>query len=232
MHQDNHGARGFRGLLGERLWAALVAAGVPRSHHPGEFLLRQGDKGDHLIALTTGRVKILAGVENGSQLLLSLRGAGDLVGEMASRPDAYRTATVQALEHGTSCHLHRRDFEAFLDSHGAEAQFRDYIVDKLCETVPYQVQQAHFTPRQRVARLILETVLLADPRGKDRAKVPFSQEALATALGMARSTVADQVARLRSSGALASHSRLVVADERVLAAEAGTVVRHSDARHC
>lgn len=224
-HDVNRASRGFRALLGERRWKALVGTGVPRSHRSGTYLLRQGEKGGHLFALTSGRVKVLAGEEDGSQLLLSLRGTGDLVGEMAARQSACRTATVQALDHCTSCYLPRREFERFLDEHDAHGLFSDYLVAKLSETVPYQVQQVHFGPRQRVARLLLETVSLADPGDRNRGRIPFTQGQLATALGMARSTVADQIAALRAEGALGPGPRIVVADEHALTEHARAVSR-------
>ncbi|MCA1184975.1 MULTISPECIES: Crp/Fnr family transcriptional regulator [unclassified Saccharopolyspora] len=223
MHHDaNHLPAGFRALLGDRRWAALVGSGVRRNHRAGEYLLRQNDRGGHLFALISGRVKVLAGLD-GSQVLLSLRGAGDLVGEMAARGNSRRMASVQALDACTSCVLKRAEFDRFLHDHGAHGLLSDYLVGKLSETVPYQVQQFHFGPLQRVARLCFEVHSLADARQPDRARIPFSQEALAQALGMARSTVAEQIAVLRSSGALGPGPRLVVDDEHALAAQAGAV---------
>lgn len=217
MHRDaNDFRRGFRGLLGEQRWQALIGSGVARSHRPGAYLLRQAERGGYLFALTGGRVKVLAGGADGSQALLSLRGSGDLVGEMAAQPGARRTATVQALDRCTACYLPRAEFGRFLRDHDAHGPFSDYLVSKLSETVSHQVRQVQFGPRQRVARLLFETFSLADPQHCDRRKIPFSQESLAQALGMARSTVACQIAVLRAAGALGPGPRVVVADERVL----------------
>ncbi|KID30721.1 cAMP-binding protein [Prauserella sp. Am3] len=187
--------------------------------------MRQGDPGDHLLVLMRGRVKILASQSDGAELLLSLRSAGDVVGEMSPRGDSRRTATVQALDGCVTSRLTRCDFEAFLERHRVHAAFSDYLVAKLSETVPYQLQQAHFVPRQRVARLIYEVLMLADPSDTDRARVPFSQDALAKALGLSRSTVADQIATLRAVGALGPGPRIVVRDERVLGAEARLIAQ-------
>ena len=43
-------------------------------------------------------------------------------------------------------------------------------------------------------------------------RIPFTQEELSTSLGLARSTVAEQLTALRTSGALAPGRQLVVAD--------------------
>lgn len=226
MHQEvDTASRGFRGLLGERLWRSLVELGVERRHKAGEVLLRQGAPGDHLLVLKQGRVKILASESGGAELLLSLRSAGDLVGEMSPRDGRRRTATVQAFDGCSTSLVTRSAFEKFLARHGAHPAFSDYLVAKLSETVPYQLQQAHFVPRQRVARLIYEVLMLADPGDSNRARVPFSQDGLAKALGLSRSTVADQIGALRAVGALAPGPRIVVRDERLLCAEARLIAQ-------
>ncbi len=212
-------------MLGERRWAALVETGALRSYRPGAFVLRQGERGGSLFAVTSGRVKVLANERNGSEVLLSLRGSGDLVGEMAAKSDARRTATVQALDHCTARFLFRPAFDRFLLEQDAHAEFADYLVAKLSETVPYQIHQVHFSPRQRLARLLLEVVRLADPNHPDHRRVPFSQDGLASALGLARSTVAEQLGVLRSDGVLGPGPRIVVVDVRALAGLAGVITR-------
>jgi CRP-like cAMP-binding protein len=213
--------RGFAELLGDQRWQALLRTGTLRSYRPGSFLLRQGERGGFLLALTSGRVKVLARDENGAEVLLALRGSGDLVGEMTRRPTAGRSATVQAIDHSTARYLPIALFDRFLIDHHVHDAFSDYLIGKLVETVPYQVQMAHFTPRQRIARLLLEVVALASPDQPDPLRVPFSQDAVAGALGLARSTVARWVTELRRDGVLAAGPRLVVADLRALAQHAG-----------
>jgi CRP/FNR family transcriptional regulator, cyclic AMP receptor protein len=219
------GRRGFQELLGDQRWQALLSVGTLRSYRPGSFLLRQGDEGGFLLALTSGRVKVLARDEDGAEVLLALRGPGDLVGEMTRRSTAKRTATVQAIDRSTARYLPTVLFDHFLSGHHAHGAFSDYLIAKLSETVPYQVQMVHFTPRQRIARLLLEVVALASPDQPDPLRVPFSQEALAGALGLARSTVAGRITELRRAGVLAAGPRLVVADLRALARHAGVALR-------
>lgn len=213
--------RGFRALIGEQLWGGLVAKGVTRSYPAGSFLLRQGDPGGWVLVLLRGRVKVTGHDEEGAELLVSLRAAGDLVGEIAGVPQVARTASVQAIDRCTVQVLTAEVFREFLRRNCADSQFTDYLLAKLSETVPYQMQLVHFSAQRRLARLILELVALADPDDPERMQVPFSQEALARALGLSRSTVAEQISVLRASGALGLGRRLVVADLDKLADSAG-----------
>lgn len=220
---ENTPLRGFRELLGERRWRALEARGARRICGPGECLLRQGEEGGFLFALISGRVKVLAGDRDGAEVLLSLRGPGDLVGEMAARRGVPRSATVRALETCAVRSLSRTEFDRFLQQEAAQDAFTNYLVAKLSETVPYQLQQVHFSPRRRLARLLLEVVRLADANSPDCYRIPLSQSSLAHALGMVRSTVAEQIRRMRADGVLRPGPRIEIADVRALAEDAGAI---------
>lgn len=221
--QERAVPRGFAELLGERRWRLLETRGGVRHYKPGEPLLQEGEEGGFLLVLVRGRVKVLAGRDQGSELLLSLRGPGDLVGEIAAGRNTPRTATVRALDRCTARTLTRLEFDHFLEEQGARGIYADYLVAKLSETVPYQVQQVRFGPRQRLARLFLEVVRLADPSRSDCYRIPFSQDGLAQALGLVRSTVARQIRSMRADGVLGPGPRIVVADMRALADDAGAI---------
>lgn len=187
-------------------------------HPPGAVVLRQGDPGTTVLALVSGRVKVLGAEPGGGQLLLTLRGPGDLLGEIAARSAGPRTATVRAIDRCTTRVLPAAAFDVFLDEHRVHGKLADYVVSKLSQAVPYQVQTVHFAPERRIARLLLEIVALADDGSPH---VPFSQREVADALGLARSTVALHLQRLKEAGALRPGPRLLVADLAVLKRRAG-----------
>lgn len=211
-------------MLGDDRWRQLRELGTLRSYRPGGSLLREGERGGFLLVLTSGRAKVLGGTEEGGSVLLSLRAAGDLVGEMATA-SGVRSATVEAIDRCTACYVPRESFEHFLHRHEVQGVFADYLASKLSETVPYQVQQVHFGPGQRLARLLVELVALAGPELPDPLRIPLSQGALASALGMARSTVAERIAEFRAGGALAPGPRLRVDDLNALARHASVSLK-------
>lgn len=199
-------------MLGERRWAHLLEQGVQRVYGPRVTLMRQGDQGTTVLMVVSGRVKVFGTEQNGGRLLLALRGEGDLLGEIAARSASPRTATVETIDRCTVHVLPVDRFNIFLEKHNGQAALADYSISKLSQTVPYQVELVHFSPERKIARLLLEVVALADDASSDPQRVPFSQQELADALGMARSTVAHYVQRLKDSGALRAGPRLVVAD--------------------
>lgn len=206
---------GFRALVGDEQWAALLAAGHPRQFPRGTALVRQGLSGDYLFALTHGRVQVQRSEAGGEQnLLVALRAAGDLIGEMAAHGGGgVRSATVVALD---DCEAHTVSVEAF-DRLPAARKLTDYVVLKLSESVPFRVQLVHFKPQQRIARLLAELIALAGDELADPTLIPLSQEQIAAALGVARSSVSAFIADLRREGVLGPGPRLFVADPERLA---------------
>ncbi|WP_298183345.1 Crp/Fnr family transcriptional regulator [Saccharomonospora sp.] len=207
-------------MLGPRRWAALLDAGHLRSYRPGAALLRQGDNGGFVLAVSNGRIAVFGGDADGGEVLLALRGAGDLIGELALASGS-RTATVKAVDRCTAHAIAAPVFQSFLNTHDAHAAYSEYLAAKLSETVPHSVRQAHRSPFTRVCRLLWDLLVLEGNTPSSARRVPLSQEALAKALGLARSTVAEQIAELRRTGVLGPGPRLVVSDPAALA-------RHTD----
>jgi CRP/FNR family cyclic AMP-dependent transcriptional regulator len=202
----------FQALIAPEAWGLLVAEGTLRSFQPGRTILRQGDPGGFLFVLESGRVKLLASAADGAQLVLTVRGGGHLLGELAGDSDDTRTASVVAIDRCTARFLSQPDFDRFLSRNKLHGAFRRYITGKFEQAVGRQVDLAHRRAVRRIARLFLDLVRFAPDGSSDPWHIPFTQEELATALGMARSTVTDQLTKLRRSGALAPGPRLVVTD--------------------
>jgi CRP/FNR family transcriptional regulator, cyclic AMP receptor protein len=203
---------GFRTLVGGEQWTALLAAGSPRRYRPGTELLRQGNPGGYVLALTAGRVQVVRTEEDGSRLLLELRAAGDLVGEMAARGSGVRNATVVALD---DCYAHQVPVEVF-DRLPAARSLTDYLVSKVNASLPMRVQLTHFKPMPKIARLLAEVIALAGPELADPRLVPLTQREIADALGIVRSSVSSVLAELRRDGVLGPGPRLTVLDRAAL----------------
>ncbi|TDW81409.1 CRP-like cAMP-binding protein [Kribbella pratensis] len=202
----------FQDLIGATLWRELLRRGSLRSFHPGRTILRQGDPGGFVFALEHGRVKLLARAEDGAELMLTVRGSGHLIGELAGDASGRRTASVETIDRCTAHYLGRSDFDRFVDEHHLRDVLHQYQRIKFDQAVNRQVELAHRPAVRRIARLLHDVVLAAPPGLPNPERIPFTQEELSSSLGMARSTVADQLGKLRAAGALAPGPQLVVAD--------------------
>lgn len=77
-----------------------------RSYAPGESIFTQGDQGDHAVRILEGRVEVVAEAD-GKVQPLSVRGPGEIIGELAIFTGGKRTASVMALEQTRVSFLHR-----------------------------------------------------------------------------------------------------------------------------
>jgi CRP-like cAMP-binding protein len=77
---------------------ALAGKSLLRSYRRGQHIFIQGDPSDALYILVEGRVKVVAGSEDGDEVLFATLSPPDVFGELAALDGGPRSATVEALE--------------------------------------------------------------------------------------------------------------------------------------
>ena len=85
----------------------------------GEALMRQGDAGDALYMLVSGRLRVYIDDEDGQRRMVREIARGEVVGEMALFTGEPRSATLVALRDSVLVSLHRDDFQALVASNPA-----------------------------------------------------------------------------------------------------------------
>lgn len=103
-----------QGLDAQR-WLDLERSFTRVTVEAGEVLFREGDVGDSLYAIVTGRVRMLVG-EPGAERAIRDLGAGELIGEMALLTGEPRTATVVAVRDTELYRLTAESVERYLFS--------------------------------------------------------------------------------------------------------------------
>ena len=82
-----------------------------------ETLFRKGDPGNQLYGILSGSLKITNTGTDGKDVLFSLMGPGEVVGEIALLDSEARSATATAVEATEVLTLDRRELIPFLESH-------------------------------------------------------------------------------------------------------------------
>jgi len=82
-----------------------------------EVIITQGDKTRSLFIITSGRMKVYANDEDGSQTIFTFLTQGSFFGELSLLDDAPRSASVIAVESSTALNLSHQNFNIFLSSH-------------------------------------------------------------------------------------------------------------------
>jgi signal transduction histidine kinase len=81
----------------------------------GKILFREGDMGDAMYIVRSGRVAIVKG-DFKSPTVLGFRGAGEVIGEMALLEDRPRSASIVVFEDLNLLRISRENFKQFLSS--------------------------------------------------------------------------------------------------------------------
>src|SRR5947207_2933827 len=96
---------------------ALRAPGMVRSFPRGAALFHERQTADRVLVLLEGCVKLSCLSDSGKEVVLAIRGPGDLLGELSAIDGEPRSATASALEPVQALSLAASDFQRFLEAH-------------------------------------------------------------------------------------------------------------------
>lgn len=208
-------------------WRKLTVLGTHRRYRRGYVLMDQTDTGRHVFVLLTGRVKVSRYDEDGYQLVLAVRGAGEVLGELGLYGRDRRSAEVRA---ATVCEvrvIQGDDFKGFVDAEKLNPLITQHISRRLVEEERLRQITRKHPVDLRVARGLLHFAKLSlgvDPEATIAAhrrpvEIWLSHEDLAKALDMARPTVTAKLTLLRKADIVATErGRVIILDMAALTA--------------
>ncbi len=200
----------------------LLAAGLPRRFGRREVIFHEGDPGDSLHLILSGRVAVRVTTPLGDTATLSLLGSGDSFGELALLdPEARRTATVLALEPTRTLVLRRAVLFGMREQHPEIDRFLTTTLAGYVRRLSAMVLDALYLPvEQRVTRRLADLAGIY-PDGSGGADIRLTQDDVASIAGTTRATVNRVLRGLQARGVLAlSRGRITVLDRDRLAAAA------------
>jgi CRP/FNR family transcriptional regulator, cyclic AMP receptor protein len=204
---------------------ALVARVKRRPVPRGQPILRAGAAGDDAMIVLSGRVKLIAYGADQREVVIAIRGEGELIGEMAAFGGRRRTASAIAVDDVEVGYLSADELRAFLADHpGAALVLIRMLVRRLADADRDRVDLATQDSVGRVAKRLLE--LAADhgvrsDRGT-RIELSLSQDELASWTGATRETVSRALRMMRGLGWVATdHRSITVLDQGALRERCG-----------
>ncbi len=168
-------------------------------------------------------MKVVQLAEGGAALTLTLRGPGEVLGEMGVILDRPRSATLEAVNSCSGRVLGARAFLASLDRLGLVPTVYRLAVDRMHHVEQLRTDLVSLPPAARVARVILHLAQEVGRPGTDGTLVELGmpREELAAMAAVGRSTAAPALRRLQEQGVLdLARTRLVVRDVEALEAAA------------
>ncbi|HEY9374396.1 Crp/Fnr family transcriptional regulator [Streptomyces sp.] len=199
---------------------ALLAEGRPRAYEPGEVLIRERDTSAHVLALLSGWCVVSVETERGARLILALRGAGEVVGDLAAVDQRPRSATVTALGRVEAVAVSGDRFRRFLAARPhATALILRQLSTRLRSADVERRSLASETVLRRLAARLVELAQRAGRRADAGTvlELPLPQHDLAAAIGATREAVAKALRLLREQDVVrTANRRVIVIDMPVL----------------
>jgi CRP-like cAMP-binding protein len=183
---------GFWDLLGQAERAALQELGQDSVFQAGDTICAEGEEATDVLVLTEGWVKVLTVTRERRELVLALRGHGDIVGELAGSSAGYRTATVVAVSLVRAVVVTHDKFTLFLDSNPeAGRAYRHALTQRWHETADNLRSRSMDNGAQRLAALLLDLAARhgTPTEGATVIAIPLSQDEIASLVGTSRATV-------------------------------------------
>ncbi|GAA0580467.1 Crp/Fnr family transcriptional regulator [Actinomadura livida] len=197
--------------------AALRRVARPRGYQARMPLCYQGDDSDHLIVIESGWAKVTSSGADGREVVLAVRGPGDLVCESAVLGGRERSATVAALGPLRALVVPASRFTGFLDAHPRVWRLVSGTFVRRLDDAGRRLQ-AHVSA-QGARRLAILLADLADRSAPHSAPdvsggvvlgPPLSQEELGSWMDASRETVARALATLRAEGLVRTGWRKII----------------------
>ncbi|WP_290054914.1 Crp/Fnr family transcriptional regulator [Amycolatopsis solani] len=205
--------RSLLGRLRRRDADALLDLGTPVSYPAQQRIIRQGDAARYSLLVLHGAVKVVVDTERGRDVVIAVRGPGDLLGEMATlehRPRSAHVITCSAVQARIIRSTELADFLA-RNAETCLAVAR-MLSERLRSADRRSVDYVVCPAPIRVVRVLLDIV---QQHGSTTAAgwevgVPLSQPEIASMAGTGLSTVEKAFRRLESEGVLGRHYRRVL----------------------
>lgn len=116
-----------------------------KSYNPGDTIFREGDMGNEMFIIQSGKVKITKQLKDGVEKTLVILGPGDFFGEMAVIDKDVRSANAVAIEAARLIALDEEVFEMHM-------QTNPKIVKKILKNLTSRLRESN----QQIANLMIK----------------------------------------------------------------------------
>lgn len=201
--------------LNDRELDAIRTLAVEKAYPRTAVVLTEGEMGDSLYMIQTGKVKVFIGDEDGREIILKILGPGDFFGEMSMIDKQPRSASVTTLEASTFHILSHSAFERAVEQ-------APRIANMVMRVLASRVREADrkigtlalMDVYGRVASTLLELAVYNN--GKLMVGEKLSQQDLANMVGASREMVNRILKDLSDRGFITVESKSITIINREL----------------
>ncbi|MGA2549442.1 MAG: Crp/Fnr family transcriptional regulator [Burkholderiaceae bacterium] len=195
-------------LVSDEVLRRIAEKGQVRSYPARAILLNEGDPGDALYIILSGKVKAFAIGSSGKEVVYNVHGPGEYLGEL-SLDGQPRSASIMTLEPTTCSVVHAGNLRNFIAEH---PDFALHLIHKLIRLVRQSTENVKSLALDdvysRVVRLLMENAVTRD--GKLVIEERLTQQGIADRVGSSREMVSRIFKELTVGKYIAVESKQIV----------------------
>jgi len=199
--------------LSEGQVARLEAASKSRTFPRGSLIYLPTDRGDSVLLLTSGRVKIYHLTPEGKQAVLAIIEPGELFGELALFDSGSREEFAETMEPSTAVLIPGDEVRRLMEEHPSVSLEVTRLMGLRRRRVERRLKSLLFrSNRERLVYLLLD---LAGKYGRSSADgvligIRLSHQELAGMIGSTRETVTVLLGELQAEGSIGIERRHII----------------------
>jgi len=185
----------------------IAATGVIRTYPKNTVIINEGEVGDSLFIVLSGRMKVYASNAAGREVVIAFHGPGEYVGEM-SLDGSPRSASVMTVEPTTCAVVNRASFREFILLHPA---FALHLVEKLIQRVRLTTENVKSLALSDVYGRLVKLLLALAVERDGQLIVPerLTQQDIAERVGASRDMISRLLKDLVAGGYLAIQNHMI-----------------------
>jgi CRP/FNR family cyclic AMP-dependent transcriptional regulator len=185
----------------------IAATGVIRTYPKNTVIINEGEVGDSLFIVLSGRMKVYASNAAGREVVIAFHGPGEYVGEM-SLDSSPRSASVMTVEPTTCAVVNRASFREFILVH---PEFALHLIEKLIQRVRLTTENVKSLALSDVYGRLVKLLLALAVEREGRLIVPerLTQQDIAERVGASRDMISRLLKDLVAGGYLVIQNHMI-----------------------
>ena len=184
-----------------------------------EIIFREGDFGNHVYLLQSGRVKLSRINDDGKELITTLLNDGDYFGYQSILMETHQTETATVMEDAEICSISKYEFQGLIQSNSDVAsKFIKMLSNDLESKEQELIDLAYNTVRKRVVDNLLKLKdKFQENKKEEQFSIPISRGDLASMVGTAKESVIRYLSEFKEEGLITiKGSKITILDEEGL----------------
>lgn len=177
-----------------------------RHFKKGQVIYYEGDRGNGIFLVISGRIKVIKIADDGRELLTGIYSHDTYLGVHAMLSGETHNDTATAMEDCVLCLIPKEQLDKLLDTYPeVSREFIKLLANDIREKEDQLVQLAYHSVRKRMAEAILRLHL----RNNGKAGIKIAREDLAAMAGIATETVSRTLSDFKNEGLIEKKASVI-----------------------